>query len=250
VNDLEPSLHPVADPGPTPSPPDRTEPPGPVPAPAPRRGAFPARPSSAARSARIRTVDPLTTLVAEIIGRDVVHAAEVLDEFGGLKGLSNASEGELCRLRVPRARARLVRAAFELARMSFGCRPTIGQRLAGASEVWLHMRARLSGVPVEEFWSIALDVRHRVLADEMCARGSLTGVEIHPRDIFRRLIRIGAAAVVFCHNHPSGDPSPSRADIELTSRLREVGELTGIAVLDHVVVGDMGYVSLAERNWR
>jgi DNA repair protein RadC len=189
-------------------------------------------------------------LVAEVIGRDAARAAEILDEVGGLKGLSHASEAELFRLRVPRARARVVRAAFELARMSFGSRPIVGERLAGASDVWVHMRARLAGMPVEEFWAIALDVRHRVQAEEMHARGSLTGVEIHPRDIFRRLIRIGAAAVIFCHNHPSGDPSPSRADIELTARLREVGDLCGIAVLDHVVVGDMGYVSLAERNWR
>ena len=68
--------------------------------------------------------------------------------------------------------------------------------------------------------------------------------------MFRPLIRQGIAAVIFCHNHPSGDPAPSRADIELTSRLRDVGELVGIPVLDHVVVGWEGFVSLAERNWR
>jgi DNA repair protein RadC len=88
-----------------------------------------------------------------------------------------------------------------------------------------------------------------VIFDDMLARGSLTGVEIHPRDAFRPLIKAGAAAVLFCHNHPSGNPTPSRADIELTTRLRQVGDLCGIPVLDHVVVGADGYVSLAERNW-
>jgi DNA repair protein RadC len=112
------------------------------------------------------------------------------------------------------------------------------------------MRALLESRPVEEFWAIALDVRHRVIFDELLARGSLSGVEIHPRDVFRPLIRAGAAAVIFCHNHPSGDPAPSRADIELTQRLREVGDLCGIPVLDHVVVGSEGFASLAERNWR
>ena len=112
------------------------------------------------------------------------------------------------------------------------------------------MQARLSGSPVEEFWAIALDVRHRVVLDTMIARGSLTGVEVHPRDVFRALIKVGAAAVIFCHNHPSGDPSPSRQDIDLTARLREVGEMCGIAVLDHVVVAASGYVSLSERGWR
>jgi DNA repair protein RadC len=87
--------------------------------------------------------------------------------------------------------------------------------------------------------------------NESClARGSLTGVEVHPRDVFCPLIRTSAAAVIFCHNHPSGDPTPSRQDIALTMRLREVGELCGISVLDHVVVGWEGYTSLADRGWR
>jgi DNA repair protein RadC len=97
---------------------------------------------------------------------------------------------------------------------------------------------------------VALDVRHRVQGELCVARGSLTGVEVHPRDVFRPLIRSAAAAVIFCHNHPSGDPTPSRQDVELTARLRDVGELCGIPVVDHVVVGWEGYASLAERNWR
>ena len=144
----------------------------------------------------------------------------------------------------------MVRAAFDLARLTVGVRPQVGQRLTGAGDVWNHMRARLAGLPVEEFWVIALDVRHRVVVDRMLARGSLTGVEVHPRDVFRPLIKAGAAAAIFVHNHPSGDPTPSRPDIELTGRLREVGDLCGISVLDHVVVGWEGYASLAERNWR
>jgi len=194
--------------------------------------------------------DPTTRLVAEVIGTTVQRAARLLDVLGGLEALAFASESDLVAASLPRGRARLVHAAFELARQSIGARPQMGKRLAGASEVWMHMRARLSGAPVEEFWAIALDVRHRVVFDSMLARGSLTGVEIHPRDVFRPLIRRGVAAVLFCHNHPSGDPAPSRADIDLTSRLREVGDLCGIPVLDHVVVGAQGFVSLAERGWR
>jgi DNA repair protein RadC len=112
------------------------------------------------------------------------------------------------------------------------------------------MRARLAGAPVEEFWVLGLDVRHRVVVDQLAARGSLSGVEVHPRDVFRALIKAGVAAVIFCHNHPSGDPTPSRQDIELTARLREVGDTCGITVLDHVVVAAGGYYSLAERAWR
>jgi DNA repair protein RadC len=194
--------------------------------------------------------DEIARLAADALGTSAARAEAILSTVGGLPGLAYASETELLRASVPKRRVRMIRAAFELARASVGCRPQLGQRLAGAFEVWTHMRARLAGRPVEEFWVIAVDVRHRVVLDRMLARGSLTGVEVHPRDVFRPLISSGAAAAIFCHNHPSGDPSPSRQDIELTTRLREVGEMCGIAVLDHVVVGWEGYVSLAERNWR
>jgi len=232
------------------------DPPGPVPAPSSPRftgGRSPARPSSSAVLAGTRwsgTTDATVRLVADVLGTNTPRAAEVLQEMGGLLRLAFASEADLVGAAVPRKRARLVRSAFELARTAIGEAPRVGSRLTGASDVWLHMRARLAGLPAEEFWTIALDVRHRVLFDERCGLGSLTGVEVHPRDIFRRLIKAGAAAAIFCHNHPSGDPTPSRQDIELTARLREVGELCGIAVLDHVVVASSGYASLAERNWR
>lgn len=194
--------------------------------------------------------DRTTTLVADILGVTTERAVEVLHSLGGLEALAFASEPDLVAASLPRKRATLVRAAFELARQSIGERPRLGKRLSNASDVCTHMRARLAGSPVEEFWVLALDVRHRVVLDTMVARGSLTGVEVHPRDVFRVLIKVGAAAVIFCHNHPSGDPSPSAQDIDLTDRLRKVGDMCGIAVLDHVVVGATGYVSLGERGWR
>jgi DNA repair protein RadC len=147
------------------------------------------------------------------------------------------------------ARGAAVLAAMEIGRRSVGERPARGRRIGSASELWVHLRARLSACMVEEFWALALDVRHRVLWEACLARGSLTGVEVHPRDVFRPLIRGGAAAVIFCHNHPSGDPAPSRQDLDLTMRLREVGDLCGIAVLDHVVVGADGFTSLAQEYW-
>ena len=189
-------------------------------------------------------------LLADILDIGPTTARRLLASTGNLPGLFGATHAELVAAGLTPRKATRFRSAIELAQLGIGQRPIRGHRLAGASEVWVHMRARLQSRPVEEFWAIALDVRHRVIFDEMLARGSLSGVEIHPRDVFRPLIRAGAAAVIFCHNHPSGDPSPSRADIELTQRLREVGDLCGIPVLDHVVVGSEGFASLAERNWR
>jgi DNA repair protein RadC len=185
-------------------------------------------------------------------GRSVIDVANsLLAATAGLSGVAQASIEELRAQRgIGIARASLLQAAMELGRRAVGERPRPGRRLASASDVWSHLRARLAMSEVEEFWALALDVRHRIQSERCLARGSLTGVEVHPRDVFRPLIRSAAAAVIFCHNHPSGDPTPSRQDLELTARLREVGELCGIAVLDHVVVGWEGFASLAERGWR
>jgi len=177
-------------------------------------------------------------------------AGNLLEMYGGIHGIGRASGAALAKLEgLGHARACAIGAAFELGRRATGHRPRLGQRLGQASDVWTHLRARLCHKPVEEFWALGLDVRHRVRFESCLARGCLTGVEVHPRDIFRVLIQQGVAAVIFCHNHPSGDPCPSREDIDLTHRLREVGQLCGISVLDHVVVAQEGYVSIAERGW-
>jgi DNA repair protein RadC len=184
-------------------------------------------------------------------GENVVElAARLLAHLGGVRELLDASADELCALPgIGPARAALLRAARELGRRAVGARPRRGRRLGTASEVWTHYRARLSALSVEEFWVLGVDARHRLQLESCVARGSLTGVEVHPREVFRPLIRAAAAAALFCHNHPSGDPTPSLQDIELTARLREVGELCGIAVLDHVIVAAEGFTSLADRGW-
>jgi DNA repair protein RadC len=184
-------------------------------------------------------------------GTNVLDLSQsLLTEGGGLAGLTRASLDELCRLRgIGVARGAAVLAALEIGRRAVGERPARGQPIRSAADIAAHLRARLGSCAVEEFWAVALDVRHRVVWEMCLARGSLTGVEVHPRDALRPLIRGGAAAVIFCHNHPSGDPSPSRQDLELTLRLRDVGELCGIAVLDHVIVGTDGFTSLAADYW-
>jgi DNA repair protein RadC len=184
-------------------------------------------------------------------GENVVElASALLARTGGVRELALATERELrAQPGIGPARAAALHAAMELGRRAAGSRPTPGRRLGTAADVWTHYRARLAVCPVEEFWVLALDVRHRLQFELCAARGSLTGVEVHPRDVFRPLIRGSTAAVIFCHNHPSGDPTPSRQDIELTARLRDVGDLCGISVLDHVVVAADGFTSLADRGW-
>jgi DNA repair protein RadC len=101
---------------------------------------------------------------------------------------------------------------------------------------------------VEEFKCVLLNTKNEVMKIVDVSRGGLDVTVAMPRDVFRQAVRDGAAAVIVCHNHPSGDPEPSRADIELTKTLADAAELLGIRLLDHVVFGDGRYVSLAERN--
>lgn len=124
-----------------------------------------------------------------------------------------------------------------------------GRRLASASDVYLELED-IRAETREHMIVFMLNVRHRIIARRVIAIGTLTGVDVHPREVFRQAIVDGAAAVILAHNHPSGDPTPSRPDIELTTRLREVGEICGIVVLDHVVVSVGGFISMSERGWK
>ena len=102
------------------------------------------------------------------------------------------------------------------------------------------------GLAQEIFLVVGVDVRNGLLDIMEIARGTVIGVEVHPREIFRPLIRMNAAGGVLVHNHPSGDPTPSPEDIHLTRRMREVGHLMGIPIIDHVVVAQHGFRSICE----
>lgn len=93
-----------------------------------------------------------------------------------------------------------------------------------------------------------LDAKNRVIREIQVSEGSLTASIVHPREVFTPVIRESAAAVLFVHNHPSGDPTPSREDIELTNRLRQAGEVMGVRVLDHIIIGNGDYVSFTDRG--
>jgi DNA repair protein RadC len=105
---------------------------------------------------------------------------------------------------------------------------------------------RFAGLTQELFVAVGMDVRNGLLDVVEVARGSVANVEVHPREVFRPLIRMAAAGAVLVHNHPSGEPTPSRDDIELTRRLRAVGRVIGIPIVDHVIIGDRQYCSLCE----
>lgn len=104
--------------------------------------------------------------------------------------------------------------------------------------------------PQEVFLALGLNTRHRVQAVYEVSRGTLSSALVHPREVFGPALRIGVAAIIVGHNHPSGDPEPSSEDVELTRRLREAGELLGVPLLDHFVIGDGRWVALRDRmHW-
>jgi DNA repair protein RadC len=98
----------------------------------------------------------------------------------------------------------------------------------------------------ESFWALALDTQHQCVAPYTITRGLLNCSLVHPREVFRAMIAANAASVILCHNHPSGDPTPSADDRKVTSQLVSAGRLLDIPVHDHVVMGDGKYVSFAE----
>ena len=100
----------------------------------------------------------------------------------------------------------------------------------------------------EVFGILILNIKNRIVAVHEISRGTLNSSMAHPREVFKPAILHNAASIICFHNHPSGDPEPSREDVELTNRLVEAGKIMGIEVFDHIVVGDEGYVSLKERG--
>jgi DNA repair protein RadC len=173
-------------------------------------------------------------------------AAELVKSTGGIAALSRASPRELAQVSgVGVARAARIVAAFELGRraaLSEQRRATLGD----ADDVYRIIHPRVAGLAQEVFFVIGVDIRNGVLDVIEVARGSVHGVEVHPREVFRPLVRIAAAAGVLVHNHPTGDPTPSLEDIDLTRRLRAVGDVIGIPIIDHVVIGDGRFRSIAE----
>ena len=107
---------------------------------------------------------------------------------------------------------------------------------------------RLSHLTHEVFHVMCLDTKHRLLRDARVVEGGLTTCSVLPREVFAPALREGAAAVIFVHNHPSGDPTPSNDDLALTARLKQAGSVLGIKPLDHVIVGEGRYVSLVDEG--
>jgi DNA repair protein RadC len=191
-------------------------------------------------------------ILAVILGRGIagesvmVTAQRLLSQFGNLKGIAGASVEELSQVKgIGLAKAAQIKAAFELSRRLEGYPQAEDKPIVKTPEdVASLVRGRLRGKKKEHFLALLLDTRNRLIKVSEIAIGSLDASIVHPREVFKEAISASAASVIFAHNHPSGDPTASEDDIRLTKRLVKAGEIVGIDVLDHIIIGDKNYLSL------
>lgn len=176
-------------------------------------------------------------------------ATVVLTCFNGLRALIQASIEELSEIKgMGPAKAAQVKAALELGRRvaadSFGERAVIKTPEDAVRLVMEEMR----NLDREHFRALLLNAKNQVIGREIISIGTLNSSTVHPRELFKNAIKRSAAALILAHNHPSGDPDPSREDIEVTRRLLEAGQIIGIEILDHLIIGDSKFTSFKAKG--
>jgi len=177
------------------------------------------------------------------------QSRDLLARFGSLRAIFSASPHALRLVRgIGPVRAAMLQAVGELARRYAEQRLARGMPLRTSAEVYRHCGERLATLRKEQFHVILLDGKNRPIKQVRISEGSLTASLVHPREVFAPVIEESAAAIILVHNHPSGDPTPSAEDVAITERLRQVGEIMGVKVLDHVVIGHGRYVSFADEG--
>jgi DNA repair protein RadC len=176
-------------------------------------------------------------------------AKALLARFGSLAGVLNADHRALAEAdgmgEVSAAALKAVAlAARRMARSEVHTRPVLGSWQALIDYLTIDM----AHLTVERVRVLYLDTRNRLVLDHHVGDGSIDAAAIHPREVVKKALEVGASALILVHNHPSGGPEPSRADIQITARIAEAGRLLGITVHDHVIVGREGHVSLKAKG--
>lgn len=183
-------------------------------------------------------------------GQSVIGLAEqLLSRFGGLRSLMEADIQEL--IQIPGmgpAKAIQLQAAFEVGRRIARLSRQPATTIRSPQDIANLLMDRLRFEKKEHFLVIHLDTKNQVIAEEVASIGSLDSSIVHPREIFKSALKKSSASIICVHNHPSGDPTPSREDILVTKRLSEVGQIMGIEVLDHVIIGEQRFVSMKEKG--
>lgn len=186
-----------------------------------------------------------------VTGKTAVDLArELLEQFGGLRPLLEAESKTFCAAHgLGQAKYAQLQAVLEMARRHLQETLERGDALTSPDLTRRYLRLQLQHEVREVFAALYLDSQNRVLAFERLALGTIDSAAVYPREVLRRCLHHGAAAVIFAHNHPSGVAEPSQADRRITDQLRDALALVDIRVLDHIVVGVGGCTSFAERGW-
>jgi DNA repair protein RadC len=175
-------------------------------------------------------------------------ARNLIETFGDLNGIADASITELCAVPgMGNTKAVQIKGALELGRRFVSEKHTpYGSNFSTSAEVSQYFTPLLQDLKKEMFKIVLLDSQNCMMRDVTISEGSLTASIVHPREVFKPAIRESAAAIILVHNHPSGDPSPSREDKAITNKLASTGEVVGIKVLDHIIIGKNGYYSFCD----
>ncbi len=175
-------------------------------------------------------------------------ARHLIKETGGLKGIDGRGVAELCQIKgIGPAKAAQLKAAFEIGKRllsSHGKR----LRIRSSQDVYQILSPHLRNRRRETFKVIFLTRRHGIIAEQTLFEGSLTESLVNPREVVKSALAHSAAGVIFAHNHPSGDPSPSTQDRNVTGQLVQACKLVNIRVIDHIIIGDHGYYSFADEK--
>jgi len=192
-------------------------------------------------------------LLADILGRgkgsQSAHAASrrLLQYFGSAQALAQATLEEMrCAGRLSRRQAASLYSALQLGRQVCSTPLRAGERFCNSRELYNRYRARFFCAKKEHFFSLHLNSKNQLIREVLISIGSLSTSVVHPREVFAPAVRDSTAALIFMHNHPSGDPAPSREDRDCTQRLIHAGQILGIRVLDHIVLGHDDYYSFAD----
>lgn len=175
-------------------------------------------------------------------------AERILDLLGSARRLEEASYAELRHTGLDHKRILAVLAAIHLSRRMRQVALLPGQSFHCSVEIFRYFQPQFEGLKKECFWNVLLDGKNRIVRMVRISEGSLTSSLVHPREVFRSAIQEAAAGILFVHNHPSGDPTPSPEDIQITRRLVETGKIVGIRALDHVIIGAHKYFSFADQG--
>lgn len=185
-----------------------------------------------------------------MVGKNVHQlAAELLNEFGSLRGLLSAEKGKICNVKgLGPAKYVQLQASLEISKRYFKEQMVAKPVMDSPNAVRDYLHQLLSDEPYEQFWLVHLDNQHQVLLAEVLFKGTIDAAAVYPRVVIDAVIKHKTAAVIFAHNHPSGICEPSQSDIQLTKRLKEALQMIDVRTLDHFIIGHNSVTSFAERG--